>query len=334
MSELLGNLRQKIEECLDLTIGTPSSIAYLGFPNHSNVGDSMIWLGTKQYLKEKRLNLVYTADNRTYEKSTLASQIGEGTILLHGGGNFGDVWPGHHNLRLRVIQDFPNNRIVSLAQTAHFQTKEALQSTQRVIDQHKHLIMLARDAKTFGFMIHHFQCPIYLCPDTAFLLHPTTRFNPGSGVLCLLRTDKESSLQTPYMVSAPFIQQDWLHEPIDIAIALGGTINNCITRHPQRLSSARFLLTWAYDRMALSRHNRGLKMVSAARFVISDRLHAHILCTLLGKDHCLMDNNYGKNRQFFDTWTSAEPTAHWCDTLEEAVTKARIFCRKETNWPA
>ena len=328
MSDLLTNLRQKIEDCLDLTIGTPSSIAYLGFPNHSNVGDSMIWLGTKQYLKEKRLNVVYTADKRTYEKSTLASQIGEGTILLHGGGNFGDVWPEHHHLRLRVIQDFPNNRIVSLAQTAHFQTKEALQSTQRVIDQHKNLIMLARDTKTFEFMIHHFQCPIYLCPDMAFLLHPTKRFSSGSGVLCLLRTDKESSLETTYLVSGPFVHQDWLQEPFDVAIALGGILNGYITRHPQRLSSARFLMTWAYDRMALTRFKRGIKMVLPARLLITDRVHAHILCTLLGKDHCFLDNNYGKNRQFFDTWTSAEPSVHWCDTLEEAVKKARIILSK------
>jgi len=325
MSELITNLREKIERCLDLTIGNPTSVAHLCFPNHSNVGDSMIWLGTREYLKKKRFNVTYTADLRTYEKSTLASQIGDGTILLHGGGNFGDLWPEQHHHRLRVIQDFPNNRIVSLAQTAHFQFKKSLESTQRVIDQHNQIIILARDAKTFEFMTHNFQCPVYLCPDTAFLLHPTTRLNSGSGVLCLLREDRESSIHSTHLPSGPFVKKDWLKERIDLAIAFGQILNICMVGFPRRLRSSRSVLLDAYDRMALSRYKRGIRMVFPKRLVITDRLHMHILCSLLEKEHCLLDNNYGKNRQFFDTWTSAESSAHWCNTLDEALQMAKVI---------
>ena len=43
-----------------------------------------------------------------------------GTILLHGGGNFGDLWPIYQRFREHVIAAFPDHRIVQLPQTVHF----------------------------------------------------------------------------------------------------------------------------------------------------------------------------------------------------------------------
>jgi exopolysaccharide biosynthesis predicted pyruvyltransferase EpsI len=40
-------------------------------------------------------------------------------ILLHGGGNFGDVWPGFQRFREQVIRESPNRRIIQLPQTIH-----------------------------------------------------------------------------------------------------------------------------------------------------------------------------------------------------------------------
>jgi pyruvyl transferase EpsO len=59
------------------------------------------------------------------------------------------------------------------------------------------------------------------------------------------------------------------------------------------------------------------------RAVVSDRLHAHVLSVLLGLPHVLLDNNYGKVRAVYDTWTSACELAHWVDSPEEALAIAR-----------
>ena len=71
-----------------LTPLLPPNVAYalLDFPNHSNVGDSAIWLGEKKWLFDNRRRLIYTCDIDTYSPRVLADQLGDGCILLHGGG--------------------------------------------------------------------------------------------------------------------------------------------------------------------------------------------------------------------------------------------------------
>jgi exopolysaccharide biosynthesis predicted pyruvyltransferase EpsI len=63
------------------------------------------------------------------------------------------------------------------------------------------------------------------------------------------------------------------------------------------------------------------RWLSRGRVVITDRLHGHILCLLLGLPHVLLDNSIGKLSAYFETWTpsmagvtfaSDEQTAQSC----------------------
>jgi pyruvyl transferase EpsO len=65
-----------------------------------------------------------------------------------------------------------------------------------------------------------------------------------------------------------------------------------------------------------------MDLLSRGRVVITDRLHGHVLATLLGLPHCVMDSQYGKVRALWDTWTHEVPDAVWCDTLGEAIERA------------
>ena len=71
------------------------------------------------------------------------------------------------------------------------------------------------------------------------------------------------------------------------------------------------------------RIDRGLRLLSRARYVITDRLHVHILCTLLDIPHCVLDNRYGKiarlSQAFGTRWAGVSQAA----TLPEAVATAR-----------
>jgi pyruvyl transferase EpsO len=69
---------------------------------------------------------------------------------------------------------------------------------------------------------------------------------------------------------------------------------------------------------ASARLLRGLTLLSRGRGVITDRLHAHILSLLLDKPHVLVDNSYGKNRTFYETWTSE------CEIAELAVSGSTV----------
>ncbi len=57
-----------------------------------------------------------------------------------------------------------------------------------------------------------------------------------------------------------------------------------------------------FVRMAERRVARGIGVLSRAEFIVSDRLHAHIMSSLLGLPHAALDNNYGKISNFIDSW--------------------------------
>jgi len=59
-----------------------------------------------------------------------------------------------------------------------------------------------------------------------------------------------------------------------------------------------------YDQLVNLRIRRGVSLISRGRQLISDRLHAHIIGTLLDEPQVLLDNNYGKISRFIDTWQS------------------------------
>ncbi len=61
------------------------------------------------------------------------------------------------------------------------------------------------------------------------------------------------------------------------------------------------------DTMSAAYVRRALLLLSMGRLVITDRLHAHILCVLLGRPHILMNNLMGKNWNFYETWTRGTP---------------------------
>ena len=45
-----------------------------------------------------------------------------------------------------------------------------------------------------------------------------------------------------------------------------------------------------------------MKQLGAYKTIYTTRLHAAILGALLGKKVVFMDNSYGKNRGFYETW--------------------------------
>jgi pyruvyl transferase EpsO len=78
-----------------------------------------------------------------------------------------------------------------------------------------------------------------------------------------------------------------------------------------------------YESVAWRRVERGCDILSRGRVVITDRLHGHLLCLLLGIDHVILDNNYGKVSRFHREWTSGIGRALLCSRAEDAPAAAR-----------
>ena len=61
-------------------------------------------------------------------------------------------------------------------------------------------------------------------------------------------------------------------------------------------------LPWLWDQLAEDRTLRGLRILSRGRVVITNRLHAHLLCLLAGIPHVVCDTANGKIFAHRDTW--------------------------------
>ena len=61
--------------------------------------------------------------------------------------------------------------------------------------------------------------------------------------------------------------------------------------------------------------------------MITDRLHGHILCVLLGIPHVILDNRYGKLSTYHRTWTAEVDGVHLADSPADALRLARELVR-------
>ncbi|MFM8220662.1 MAG: polysaccharide pyruvyl transferase family protein, partial [Planctomycetaceae bacterium] len=100
--------------------GTRCALAL--YPDHWNAGDAAIWWATKRLLGELGVGVDYACDPWNYDPRALRAALPDGPILLLGGGNFGDVYPREQSLRIRILADFPERRIIQLPQSILFRS--------------------------------------------------------------------------------------------------------------------------------------------------------------------------------------------------------------------
>jgi len=291
-------LKAAFLKALSPHIAAGQPVVLLDFPAYPNVGDSAIWLGELDALTALGAGrLAFTCTPADYDPMALRVAAPEGPIFLSGGGNFGDLWLDHQELRERVCQDFPDRPIVQLPQSVHFDDPVRLDAARRIIGGHGAFTMMVRDRQSLARMID-FGCPVSLVPDAAFVLGPLDiGIAPTFAQVALLRTDKEACDQSALIEALPVATRrtDWLDEDGTALQAL-----EMYVRGRDGLATAR-------QRTAEIRLIRGLEILSSGARVVTDRLHAHILSLLLGRPHFIFDNSYGKLSSYLEAWTSTSP---------------------------
>ena len=326
---LVERLSEQIRATLDPIVRGRSHCVLIDFPNHSNVGDNAIWLGEIAWLAEAGIRVEYRCDVNSYSRAAVAQSLADdGVIFIHGGGNLGDLWRRHQRLRETVIRDFPDRPVVQLPQTMLFRDRDRLAQARTVFNAHPNLTLLARDRASLDFARNEFRATSILCPDMAFRLGRLARpRSPEADIFWLRRADIEAAQNAEAPADAGVIVSDWIDDSrplLDRArAALRPLPARLLTRYPSRRRTLRRLIDVSYDWQAQSRVRFGCRLLASGRVVISDRLHAHVLCLLLGIPHVLLDNNYGKLRRFCDTWnTLSSPLVRWAESPANALAKA------------
>jgi exopolysaccharide biosynthesis predicted pyruvyltransferase EpsI len=302
-------------------------VALLDFPTHFNVGDAAIWLGELHALREGGWEIAYACSHDEYDPDRVRERIGpHGTVLLHGGGNFGDLYPAHQELRLRVLSDLPDHRVVQLPQTLRFRTEEAIERAAESIAAHPDFVLLARDRDSERLAIERLRCHAAVCPDSAFALGPLERPRPPvTPVLALARRDIESGLAGPPAATRGVEVADWSRpEPLAARVlrAVSTRAGRRVAGHPRAFRVVAPLTWRAYERVARTLLRSGVARISRAEAVVTDRLHGHILCLLLGIPHVLIRDRFGKLDSFQSTWRTNAPI-YDPGSLEDAVDRAR-----------
>jgi exopolysaccharide biosynthesis protein PssK len=325
-SGVVEDLRQTLEQVLDRHVPTGGPVALLDVPAHTNVGDHAITLGELTYFRQRGNEVRYVCSLHDFSPSRLRERRGDGAILIHGGGNLGDLWPHHQLFREQVLADFPAARVVQLPQSIKFESDESLERARRAFGSHEDFTLLVRDREALAFAQQHFDCPTELCPDSAVALGPQSRrAEPDTDVLVLARTDHETSAPL-HLGPDPAIEVlDWIEQTTlrcralkRFAVEVGAKSRK--TQGSYALLSP--LVRRAYEALARDRVEFGLALLSRGRVVITDRLHGHILCVLLGIPHVIHDAGYGKIAGFHAAWTSGSSIVRVSDTQQGALEAA------------
>ncbi|ABA20469.1 Polysaccharide pyruvyl transferase [Trichormus variabilis ATCC 29413] len=357
LHEALGKI-EPFEQCI-----------LLDYPDHANIGDNLIWLGELLYLHNTRQSqITYNAsvENFSVQEMDKCKSSCEIPIFLHGGGNLGDLWLKFQNFREYIISEYKENPIIIFPQSIYFQEEDNLIKAARIFNSHPNLTIFVRDNYSYQLATNYFSnCRIIKSPDAAFQLVNTpgiaAAYQNKSSILYHFRNDKELNLNqagSPHTLDLPnLIVEDWAsykyesdsykelpHNAVIQSFARvfhgweQGKLfpDEWITRqiwkyfHPYTTAFSQSYNPESH-RKAWSYMYQGVYQFKQHRLIITNRLHGHILSTLMGIPHIFLPNSYHKNEAFYEAWTYQIPFCRFvkdpekiADTVRELIEISEI----------
>lgn len=310
--ELIENLRREIHRHLAPLI--TGDYVLLDLPYYANTGDTLIWEGELSFLGGLPLRMVGYGSSITWRFPELDRNT---IILLQGGGGFGDLWRGSQEFRIRVAEAYPENPIIIFPQTVHYDDAALMAADAARMARHPDLTICARDRKSQGTLNQHFSNNILLVPDMAFCIPPERLEYKGikkDRALMIRRTDKELAPdECPVPANADV--RDWpALERTTFTTWIIYKLSGAVVHVPflKRIFAA------AADRIARNRlRNRnidmGIDLLGPYDEIYTTRLHGAILAIMMGKNKIhIIDNSYGKNGSFYDTWLAGTQGVEMC----------------------
>lgn len=298
----LGDMHDQIAAILP----RDGRVVYLDYAFTTNVGDQLIVLGTQRFFERHDIAVKLARNIHNIEHAGLRIMPGD-VLVFHGGGNFGDIYPHFQRLRERVIAAFPDNRVVIMPQTVHFEDEAELDRSCRLISAHPDVTLFVRDRRSLKIVEPYFGARARLAPDMAHQLWPSLYEEVVQGVdrrsgdpLLLLRRDVEKSVLPAGLGGLEDQFTDW-----DVLVSRRYRIERAIIRR-QYAAARHGLRLYDIDQAYFSAMRREVIRVARRLYRhpvwITSRMHGAILGLLLGKPVFALDNSYGKLSSYFDAW--------------------------------
>ena len=278
-------------------------VAYIDIPTHYNTGDLLIYLGTEAFIKNHDVNVVYRALQRSVNHKKMVECD---VIMVHGGGNFGDIYIKEHRIREGILKKYTDKEIVFLPQSIHFDSNLELKKTVDFLKGFKNVTFYTRDIESFNTA--KLICDnVVMMPDMAHSLHPLIEESElvdinklQKKILNLVRKDKEFVIKERKVHKLSF---DWsdLCSPVDILLMK--VINFMGIFH--RLDKLKMNV---WNMQVNLNVKTAIDKVYMHDVVYTDRLHGFILSYLLGKEIVMYDNSYGKINKYVTNWIAKSET--------------------------
>lgn len=264
---------------------------------HKNIGDLAIAFAERQFIHDclNKTFIEITAQELDSSEKLFAKNTPTNiTVLVHGGGFLGSLWPQEEYRFRKILTNFNNHKIIVFPQTITFDTttKEGLQylnQSKMIYNSHPNIHICVRDTQSFNYLLSNFpEIETSLIPDMVLQLRlPCNNDSCGQtrkGVLMCMRDDHEKILSQK--------DEDTLYH----------------------LAKANFDSVTYTDMSASSipsdiPHSENIviekaREFSSSKLVITDRLHGMILAALTGTP-CIALNNSNRKVEAVYQWISS-----------------------------
>jgi pyruvyl transferase EpsO len=329
MSEksLIDRLKMEIVDSLSQILKGKKCILMI-YPGYLNGGDGLIWLGELRLFEDLGVRVVSSFPDTRIDKHFIDSLDYE-LILIQGGGNFGDIWPGLNECRRKVIDNYRHKKIVQLPVTIEFRDKQKLLEMQSAISKHPSFVLTVRDEISYKFAKEHFNCDTHLVPDTAFYNDMSVFTDIISSQRCrdilyFMRTDKESNVKVEDIEKDT---KDWLDYLTPAMILKNYIFCRILFRDyfrflPEVLNKTRTIMKFKkymyrimenyHRKKFIVEINNVIREMNKYRLVVTDRLHIHMLSVLCDVPSILVSGIYHKNEAYYNTWMTGNLTSDIC----------------------
>ncbi|MBO7179408.1 MAG: polysaccharide pyruvyl transferase family protein [Clostridia bacterium] len=276
-------------------------IFLLNTPDYMNLGDQAIALAEQIYINENFGEFYEIGSHMCHPDALteLSKYIKKNDILMfQGGGNLGSLWRFCEEILRDILIKFPENLVVVFPQSVFYgdseEEKEYFEKSQRIYNEHKHLVICTRDKQSYDFVTNSYNCKCLLLPDVVLTLK-YSKNKQRHGIGLVLRNDKEQYISDTYHKDiyevASLFEQDVktiTHLPADENISRSDRIKNV------------------------------LDLYSSKKLIITDRLHGMVFSAITNTPCVVFDNSYGKTSNLYRTWLKDVSCITFTDILAKS----------------
>jgi exopolysaccharide biosynthesis predicted pyruvyltransferase EpsI len=267
-----------------------SNTDVLDFPDHSNVGDSAIFLGEIALLSKLdiEVNTVQSINSMRWDYEKFSE-----SVTFHGGGNLGGLYPTFDSFRIMQIDKLPaTHSIVVMPQSVGLEDPFIFEQ-YKTVTRGKNVTFMARDFQSKKIM-DSYGLANFLAPDAVHCLGFIQSSPPTKKFIVLKRTDGESKADRGELLGVDWLRDDLMTRTLTKLRQL----SRLSTRASEQLNiSPDFGL-----QLARTRFERGVSLLSQGETIVTDRLHAMLLGLQMGRNVIAIDNAHKKLSNYADTW--------------------------------